>query len=79
VDFIIREYLVIAVDGIYWHFRTTEQRVKNELDRATVEGLGYLYIQVLDVDMVERTDTAMRAALLGQELPGARLGLAGAA
>ena len=79
VDFVLHETIGLAVQGWYWHYRTVDQRVKNELDRAVAEGAGLQYVELLEDDIINRTDATMTLALAGQEMPGARAGVGHAA
>jgi hypothetical protein len=74
-DFVIQDFIALAVNGQYWHFiQDPTQRGRDELARARVESLGYVYVEVLDLDILTRIEPTMQLALLGQEQPGAREG-----
>ncbi len=79
-DFVVFDWLALMVNGIYWHYSTPEQRAGNFMRRAFLEGMRppMVVVEVLDLDVVERTETTMRLALNGQEMPGAREGRAAA-
>ncbi len=77
VDFLVYSYLAWAVNGIYWHFiRDPYQRIVDAINRASLEDQGYIVVEMLDLDVVERTDLTIRNGLNGIELPGAREGRA---
>lgn len=74
-DFTVQTWLAWAVNGNYWHNRRgPEQDEKDELARARLESLGYTYVEVLDLDILERIDATLEAAMEGIEQPGAREG-----
>ncbi len=71
VDFLIQNWLALAVDGTYFHFANREQIESNFLARATVQSAGYVFVSAVDSDIIDRLDAVMTAALAGQELPTA--------
>lgn len=75
VDFVVLDYLAWQVNGIYWHYRTVDQREKNAMDRAIVESRGYIYCELLDMDIIEQQETTLRLAMQGLEMPNARQGI----
>lgn len=74
VDFIVHEYLAWAVQGVYFHYRTSDQRTQNFLNRAVAENQGFIYVEMLDSHILERVVPVVDAGLVGLELPGVREG-----
>src|SRR5688500_1857263 len=43
IDFLVNEWIAWAVQGVYFHYTTSEQREKNFLNRAVAENKGFIY------------------------------------
>ena len=74
IDFRIHDWLAWAIQGVYWHYRTPQQREDNIADRIVAESRDLVYVELLDVDIIERPDATMGQAIRGLEMPGAREG-----
>lgn len=70
VDFTTATFLAFAVDGIHWHLEQgAQQRARDLMNKWVLEGLGYTVVTLLDVDLNDRLEATMRAAMQGLEMP----------
>ena len=75
-DFVVFDYLAWSVLGWYYHFqRDPAQRQRDVLNRNFLTSLGYLFVEMLDLDIVDHLEPIYQLALKGMETTGAQLGV----
>jgi hypothetical protein len=72
VDFTTITGLAFAVDGVHWHLEPV-QRARDLMNKWLVRGVGYTPVTLLDIDLVDRLEATMTAAMQGLEMPTVEL------
>jgi hypothetical protein len=60
------------VDGVHWHLEPV-QRARDLMNKWLVRGVGYTPVTLLDIDLVDRLEATMTAAMQGLEMPTVEL------
>ena len=73
VDFILDGLIAGRVQGEFFHFRNTESRVANLLQRRRLEQAGFIVVDMLAQEVIASPSRIVSLFIVGRETPNAEV------